>query len=87
MTLELRMLLKVSIHAVKSPTGIWNAGFMDKGHKASGNTPFEATRNYMRWVEQRLLSGDNDDAIASDLGIDACWIESLREVLGLEDRA
>lgn len=81
MSLELRMLLKVSIHAIKSPTGGWNASFMDKGYKASGSTPFQAISNYMEWVEARLNSGDSDEVLAADFGIEAIWIPSLRAVL------
>lgn len=84
MSQELRMLLKVSVHAIKSPMGKWNASFMDKGYKATGDTPFEAIANYMSWVALRLESGDSDDAIALDFGIDSIWIPSLKEVLTAE---
>jgi len=82
MTQELRMLLKVSVHAIKSPVGNhWNASFMDKGYKATGSTPFQAIRNYLTWVEERLESNDTDETLASDFGIGVEWIDSLRDVL------
>lgn len=58
---------------------------MDKGYKASGKTPFEAIRNYMKWAEARVQSTDSDDAIASDLGIDCYYIPAVREILKLTE--
>jgi len=85
MTQELRMLLKVSIHAIKShKSDLWNATFTGDGTKRSGATPFEAIRNYLDWVEERLQSNDTDEAIASDLGIGVEWIDLLKEVLKKE---
>jgi hypothetical protein len=57
---------------------------MDKSYRSIGTTPFKAIRTYLDWVEMRLQSGDTDEEIASDFGIDPFWIDSLREVLGIE---
>jgi hypothetical protein len=81
MTQELRMLLKVSVHAVKKHnTNQWQASFTGLGVQIEGITPSDAICNYLKWVESRLASADPDSVIAADLGINEAWIPESRSV-------
>jgi hypothetical protein len=81
MTQELRMLLKVSVHAIKKhDSNLWKASFTGLGVQIEGATPSEAICNYLKWVETRLASSGSDSLIATELGIDEAWISTSREV-------
>jgi len=86
MTTEIRLLLKVSVHAVKKHnSNLWLASFTGLGVQVEGTNPSNAICNYLEWVKKRLLSTDIENEIANDLGIGEEWIPAAREVFCSDD--